>query len=273
MSTPTAMLLAALLAGPPAAGAATPDGALVLPWSEGRARPFLAGQAEAGTTSHLRAVAGWGQPWWLWGGLVADGWINRDMATGTAGARVALLLANLDVHWRVTRGFDRLPMPLAPSHAAVARGGGSTLHAWDFDLWGVVPTPGGFLTWEGLAVRLLGRPRDRHVFDEGVHGIVRPPWSGLASLGWVADLAGGDLQLGGSFDASALGRGDALRWRVGPTASWSITPRWRLRGQVLVTVASPDSLPLWTGLGGGVTIGYWTATDDGRALAAPAAAR
>jgi len=257
MPTLTAALLAALLAGPPAAPPAAEP-----PWSEGRPRLFLAGQAEAGTTQHLRAVLGWGQPHWLWGGLLADGWLNLDMATATAGARVALLLANLDVHWRVTRSFDRVAMAPLARHTEVAGGGASTLHAWDLDLWGAAPTPGGYLTWEAQATRLLGLPRDVHVFDEGVHGIVRPPWSGLASLGWLADLLGGDLQAGGLIDAALLGRGGAPRVRLGPMASWSITRRWTLRGQALLTVAGPDALPLLADLGGGLAIGYRDATGD-----------
>jgi hypothetical protein len=277
MTARSALMLALLLATPAAQGAAAVEPSLgaaeaepTLRWSDGEARPFLAGAAEVGSIAHLRGVAGWGQPHWLWGGLLVDGWVNRDMATGTAGARLALLLVNLDLHWRVTRNFDRLRMAPASRHDEVASGGASTLHAWDLDLWGVAPTPGGLLTWEAQATRLLGLPRDVDVFDEGVHAIVRPPWSGFASLGWLADLRGGDLQVGGSVDAAALGRGAGLRWRIGPSASWSLTPRWTLRGQVLVTVAGPDRLPLGAGLGGGVTIGYRTATGLDRPAPSPA---
>ena len=229
-------------------------------WSDGGARWFVAGQAEVGTTEHARAVAGFGRPWWLWGGAIADAWANRDMGTLTLGARAALLAVNVDVHWRVTRSWTRLAMPPLDRHAEVARGEGSTLHAWDLDVWGAVPTPGGFLLWEGQATRLLGASRDVHVFDEGVHGIVRPPWSGLASLGWVADLAGGTLNVGASADLSFLGRGDARRVRAGPMLSWNPSARWTVRGQLLFTLSSPDALPAWDALGGGIALGYRTAT-------------
>ena len=128
-------------------------------------------------------------------------------------------------------------MAPAASHAAIATGHGSTLNAWDLDLWGAVPTPGGYLTWEGQATRLLGTRRDREVFDEGVHAIVRPPWCGLI-----------------------LGRGDARRWRAGPQIAWALTPRWGLRGQGLFSLSSPDRLALWPSLGGGLVLGYTWAT-------------
>jgi hypothetical protein len=257
-------LLSLLLVGRPARAQETAP-APTPPWSEGTPRPFLAGQAEGGSNLHLRAIAGWGQPWWLWGGLIADGWLTPNMAYGGVGGRANLLLANLDVRWRTTRSFDRRPMTPAPRHAEVPGGGPTTLHAWDLDLWGVLPTPGGFLQWEGQATRLLGAGRDVHLYDEVVQAIVRPPWAGMASVGWVADLCGGALQIGASAEVAFLGRGDARRWRAGPQLSWTITPRWTLRGQALVTVAGPDALGFGTGLGGGLVLGWRTAT--GAALA------
>lgn len=262
-----AIALAAAAARASAAPTVSPAAAGAPWWSDGAVRPFLAAQAEVGTTEHVRAVAGVGRPWWLWGGAIADAWANADMATVTLGARAALLAANVDVHWRATRSWTRLPMAPLDRHTAVARGDGSTLHAWDLDAWGAVPTPGGYALWEAQATRLVGAPRDVHVFDEGVHAIVRPPWSGLASLGWVAALARGTLDVGASADLSFLGRGDAWRVRAGPMLSWNPSARWTLRGQLLFTLASPDALPAWDALGGGIALGYRTAT--GAAAAPP----
>jgi hypothetical protein len=271
MPTTSPVLGAVLLAAASMAWGAEPGGSpapalaptrpvLEVPWSEGPARPFVAAVAEVGTTQHLRVMGGWGQPHWLWAGLLADGWINGDVAIGTLGARAVLRAVNLDVHWRVTRNWSRVAMATAPRHDALATGRGSTLHAWDLDAWGGLPTPGGFLLWEAQATRLLGLSRDLDVFDEGVHGIVRGPWSGLVALGWVADLLGGDLQVGAGCDLAFLGRGDARRLRVGPQGSWTISRRWSLRGQVLVPVSGPDHLPLGPSLGGGLAIQWRDAT-------------
>jgi hypothetical protein len=247
-------------ATPPPAPPRTPP---ELPWSEGRSRPFLAALGEVGTTQHLRLAAGWGQPYWLWGGLLADGWVNGDFAIGTLGARAALRAVNIDLHWRVTRNWTRVAAAPADRHDQIATGGGSTLHAWDLDLWGGLPTPGGFLLWEGQVARLLGVSRDVHVFDELVHGYVRAPWSGLVSLGWVADLVSGDLQVGAGADLAFLGRGDARRLRVGPQGSWTISRRLALRAQVLVPVSGPDHLPLWPSLSGGLVLQWRDATGPG----------
>ena len=279
-----AALLLALAAGParadeadaaPAAGAALPAGSATAPspppdappasgWEAGTPRLFLAPLAEIGTTQHLRLVAGWGRPWWTWGGLLADAWLSDAFAIGTLGARLALRGVNLDAHWRVTRYWSRLPLPAAPSHDALATGGGTTTHAWDLDLWGGLPLLGGFLLWEGQATRMLGLSRQVDVFDEVTHGLVHGPWNGLASLGWVADLAGGALQLGAGVDAAFLGRATP-RWRAGPQGTWTFSPRWSLRGQLLLPVAGPDHLPLWPSLGGGLVLQWLDATEADRA--------
>jgi hypothetical protein len=261
--------LSLLLAAPAALGqgpAPAPGPAADRPaaWSEGPARPFLSVLGEVGTTQHLRVAAGWGQPHWMWAGLLADAWLSESFGIGTLGARLELRAVNLEAHWRVSRYWSRVPMAPAARHDEVARDGGSTTHAWDLDLWGGLPAPGGYLLWEGQASRLLGVSRQVHVFDEVVHGIVRAPWNGLVSLAWVADLLGGDLQLGAGGDLAFLGRGGARRWRVGPQGSWSLSRRWTLRGQLLVPVAGPDHLPLWPSLGGGLVIQWCEATGPGR---------
>jgi len=255
---------AALPSAPrPAPGPAPPT---VAGWDEGAARPFLAPLAEAGTTQHLRLVAGWGKPWWTWGGLLADAWLSDAFAIGTLGARLALRFVNLDARWRVTRYWSRLPLPAAARHDALVTGGGVTTHAWDLDLWGGLPLLGGWLLWEGQATRMLGLSRQVDVFDEVVHGLVHGPWNGLASLGWVADLLGGRLQLGAGADVAILGRATP-RWRVGPQGTWTLSPRWAVRAQLLVPVAGPDHLPLWPSLGGGLVVQWRDATGPDRPAA------
>lgn len=257
LAGPAAALALALL--PAAASAEAPPAG----WEAGPPRLFVASLAEAGTTQHLRIAAGWGRPWWTWGGLLADAWLSDAFAIGTLGARLALRGVNLDVHWRATRSFSRPPLPAAPRHDALPSGGASTTHAWDLDLWGGLPLLGGFLLWEGQATRMVGLPPTVDVFDEVVHGMVHGPWNGLVSLGWVADLAGGRLQLGAGADVAFLGRATP-RWRVGPQGTWTFSPRWALRGQLLLPVAGPDHLPLWPSLGGGLVLQWRDATGPGR---------
>jgi len=244
-----------------ALAAAWPAQARAGPPAEGEpARPLLAGLAEVGTTPHLRAIAGLGRPFERWVGVLADGWVNDSMTSATLGARFELQAVNLDLHWRATRRFTPAVLPPLAHHTALPSGPGQTVRALDVDLWGGLPAPGGYLLWEGQATRLLDLPASVHVFDEGVHGIVRPPWSGLASLGWVADLRGGDLQVGGTVELAFLGRGAARRVRAGPLLSWRLSTHLDLRGQLLWPVDGPDRLPLWPSLGGGLALGWRDAT-------------
>lgn len=254
---------------PPAAEVADPAApreehlrapALYTRWEGEEARPFAAVLAEAGTLLHLRLMAGHGQPYWQWVGLVGDAWVNGQMASATAGLRAVFRAVNADVHYRVTRSWSRVPMAPSPSHATLATGGGSTQRAVDGLLWGGLPTPHGYVIWEGQATLLLGLPRDVHVFDEATHAVVRPPWCGQASLGWVADLAGGDLQVGATAEVAFLGRGGDLRWRTGPLLAWTISRHWLLRAQLLWPVSGPDALPVADELGGGLLLGWRDAT-------------
>ncbi len=254
-------------AADPQAGAAPQEHlsapALFTQWEGEEARPFAALLVEAGTLLHLRVMAGHGQPYWQWVGLVADGWVDGQMASATAGLRAVYRAVNVDLHYRVTHDWERVPMAPALRHTALARGGGATHGAVDATLWGGLPTPRGYLLWEGQATLLTDLPRDVHVFDEGTHAVVRPPWSGLASLGWVADLAGGDLQVGATAEVAFLGRGGALRWRTGPLLAWAIGRHWLLRGQLLWPVSGPDALPVRDELGGGLLLGWRDATGPG----------
>lgn len=247
--------LAALApAGALAAGSGAP--------AEEPARPFLAGRAELGTTEHLRLSAGWGLPFERWAGASAGGWVDWAMATLTLGARVELQAVNLDLHWRATRRFTPASLPPLDRHRSLPEGAGETVHALEADLWGGLPVPGGFATYGADATRLLGLPRDVQVFDEGVHGIVRPPWSGKVSLGYLARLRQGALLAGGSADLAFLGRGQP-RVRAGPTVSWRISRRLDLGGQLLFQLSGPDRLPLLSSLGGGLVLGFRDATGRG----------
>lgn len=250
-------LAIALLAAPPAPVSAAAG------WSAGEPRPFLAWRGELGTAAHLQAVAGWGKPWWTWAGLSADAWANENVGAITVGLRASLLVVDLDVHWRGTRGWERVPMPPLERHREILTGRGSSYQAVDASLSGVLPLLGGFLLWEGVAVRTLDLPSGVHVMDESLHAIVAPPLAGLVSVGWVANLRGGALQAGGTVERIFTSRGGEPYLRAGPTFSWALGHRWGLRGSLLIPLSSPDALPLWPSLGGGLLLGYRDATRRG----------
>lgn len=248
------LLVAGLLLAPSRPGAAAS------PWSAGEPRPFLAWRAEAGTVLHLQGVVGFGKPWWTWGGVSADAWANENIGALTAGLRVSLLAADLDVHWRITRSWRRVPMAAIPVHRELEEGGGSTYQALDARLSGILPLLRGYLLWEGTLVRTLDLPSGTHLMDESIHAVVEPPLAGLAGLGWVADLRGGALQLGGSVERIFTSRGGDPYVRAGPSFSLALGGGLALRGSVLFPLSSPDRLPFRTGLAGGLVLGWRGAT-------------
>lgn len=268
MARAAGIMLLLVLAGagraepPPAAAQAELAAA---PWSAGAARPFVAWRAELGSTAHLQGTVGFGQPWWLWGGLDVDVWASPDYAVAAARLKANLLLANLGVGWRWNHYWKRVAMPPRRSHDAFAEGGGSTFQALDVGLDGAVPTPGGYALWNVQAARLLGVRSDVHVLDEAVHAIVKPPWSGAVGVGWVADLRSGDLQVGISAEAIVDARPGPLLVRVGPQASWSISRHWEARLRLVTQVTSPDRLGFRDDLNGAVLIGWRDATGRGPA--------
>lgn len=251
--TRLALALLVLLTAPRFSGAASE-------WSAGAARSFLAWRGEVGTVAHLQGALGYGKPWWTWAGLSADAWANENIGALTAGLRVALLAADLDVHWRVTRSWRRVPMAPLPDHRELDEGGGSTYRSVDATLSGVLPTPRGYLLWEGRLLRTLDLPAGTHMMDESLHAVVAPPLAGLAGLGWVADLRSGRLQAGASVERIFTSRGGDPYLRAGPVFSLDLGGGLDLRGSVLFPFTSPDRLPFWTGLSGGLVLGWRGAT-------------
>jgi hypothetical protein len=249
-----ATLAAMLVLAQPAAPAGGGD------WSEGAARPFVAWRAEAGTAAHLQVQAGWGQPWWRHVAAQANGWLTTEAGVATAGLKVDLLAADLTVGWRLTRHWTQEMMPAAASHGSLLRDDGSTYQAVDAALSGVIPTPGGFVTWEASVVRTLDVAEGLHLRDDALQAIIAAPWGGQVAAGWVADLQGGALRVGGRVETVFDGRAGTPLWRLGPALNWTFGPHWFVRGYLTVPVSSPDTLPLVSATGGMVLAGWRDAT-------------
>ncbi|HSM92781.1 MAG TPA: hypothetical protein VLT47_07800 [Anaeromyxobacteraceae bacterium] len=253
-----AFLLAA--AGTARAQEASPP-APIGQWSEGPARPFLAGRVDAGL--YLRAIgaAGWGKPHWMWGGAQAQAITSYQFGAVAGGVRLNLLAVDVEVDLRRTRSYRHRFLDPVASHRSsglTARGLGlQDYGSLDVDLSGPVPTPGGLAFWEVMWVSVLDAPAGVHVYEEWNH-VVQGRDSVTFKLGWLASLFGTRLRVGPVGEAIALpGRGAAV-WRAGLAGTWRITPRLELVGIAAIVVDSPDRLALLDGMDGSLALrGTW----------------
>lgn len=250
-------LLAAAAAGP--ARADEPQDH----WQQGEARPFLSAQVDLGSSEHAAFAAGWGKPHAMWGGLLVQGFLTTDAAALRLGGKIDLQAIALEAGLRLDSSFRSLPLPDASRHTRIPDGNGFDSRLLDLSASGGLPLGPGFALFEVLGVRQLSSLGHVQVFDDLLRIAYRPPWLATASAGWVAQLRGGALLLGGRAQwAFATGRSGDPFIRLGPVAYWRLQPHLALAGELLYPASTPDRLELADRVAGFVVLSFTAATGD-----------
>lgn len=242
-----------LLAGAPA-GAAEP-------WSDGVARPFVAGRIEAGLHGRLLAQLGWGKPHWAWAGVQGAALVTSEFAGVEAAARAALPFLDAQVALRGTRAFDApFLAPLDAHREAELSGSGSRLRVVDAGLSGVVPALRGLAAWELEWVRPL-ELEGAHVFEPVWHVAIGPSGAGAFRLGWLAGPFRGRVRVGPFAEAVRLfGREEGTVWRAGGALAAALGPRLSLVARGLFPLDGPDRFRTWTATYGTLALRWSFAT-------------
>jgi hypothetical protein len=257
-----AVSLAALaaLAGlaPLAARADVPED----PWEKDEPRPFLSSTVELGVPEHLELAAGYGKPFFLWGGLQAEAWLAPDFAAAVLSLRANLRAVDLVAGLRTTRSFRIMPLSDVHRHESLPRAGGFTYRTLDLTGSGGLPVAGGLAFWQLQAVHLLDAPRGSQVY-ELLQGLVcRPSWCASAQAGWLLQLRQGALSAGpwGEWAFQNGRSGTAPLVRAGALLSWRLWPHVQLQGGLLYPVSDPDRLPFTNRVHGALVLSYGIAT-------------
>ncbi|MET0342781.1 MAG: hypothetical protein ABW252_17370 [Polyangiales bacterium] len=234
-------------------------------WSSEPIRPFLGAVIDAGSSVRARMLAGYGRPHWTWAGLELEAATTTDVALAAVRARVALVVADVGLAYRVSRSYR---------HTWVAREQGysdgdlegrprARYRSLDLDVWGVVPIPHSLLQWEVEAVRLYGVPRGVDVYEEWLRAPVRPPWSLATRLAYAYTFLNERASAGLMLEWLWLGQraGGGLT-RIGPLLGYAFTPHWEVNVLLTTPVHSPDDLTLFTGLYGTARVRWRFATGE-----------
>jgi hypothetical protein len=234
------------------------------PWDQGKARLFLSGGFDIGTSEHTELAAGYGKPFHQWGGLQAEGWIGTDFAAAAMGLRANLRAVDLAAALRSTRTWKVMPLPDVDRQESLPTGGGFTYRTLDLSGSGGIPTPGGFAIWQVQAVRFLDPPGGAQIYEQVLRLACKPPWCATAQAGWLLSLRQGALLAGPAVEwAFRTGRGDATPLiRVGPLLSWRLWPHIQLQGGFRYPVSDPDRLPFQARLRVFLVLSYGVATGE-----------
>jgi hypothetical protein len=234
-------------------------------WDKGEFRPFVSAALSIGAVSSLEVAGGYGQPFWIWGGVEASALTTLDFGMLSLGPRVSLVVADLSLKRRINHTYSHgfLPEQETYSGSFVEDEHGPNIDygAWDASLNGIFPTPGGLGLYELAATRVDGVPEDRDLFEEWQRVVMREDWVYVVRLGWNAWLFQERLAAGvlGEF-LTTEDRGNT--WRVGPMLDYRFTDHFSATLVYTVPVVSPDTLGPWTGSWGTVRVRYALATGE-----------
>lgn len=234
-------------------------------WGSSKARPFLAGLADAGGLLRTKWMVGYGKPHWMWAGVEGEGVTTSEMGLSTVRARLAFLIVDAAVAYRKTWSYRRSWVDREASYRDDDLRGGdkAAYHSLDLWLWGLIPVGSGYFDWEVESVHLLGVPRGKDLYEEWLRVVVRPSWAVAGRFGYVQTFKKGRLGFGVLGEWIWPGP-RASTYRVGPLVNYAFNPRWDIALLMTTVVKSPDELSFYNGLWGTLRARYRFAFGDKR---------
>jgi hypothetical protein len=234
------------------------------PWDQGKARLFLSGGFDIGTSEHTELAVGYGKPFHQWGGLQAEGWLGTDFAAAAVRLRASLRAVDLAAALRSTRTWKIMPLPDVDRQESLPTGGGFTYRTLDLSGSGGIPTPGGFAIWQVQAVRFLDPAGGAQIYEQMLRLACKPPWCATAQAGWLLRIRQGALLAGPRAEwAFQTGRsGKTPLIRVGPLVSWRVWSHVQLQGAFLYPISDPDRLSVTAKATGFLVLSYRVATGE-----------
>jgi hypothetical protein len=228
----------------------------------GESRAFASGLVELGLPEHAVLAAGYGKPFYLWGGAQAEGWLGLDFTSFSGALRANLRAVDLVVGLRTTKTWRIMPLPDEPHHDALPTDGGFTYRTLDLGASGGLPVPGGFAVWQVQAVHFLDPPQGVQIYEQLLRVACKPPWCADALAGWLVEARRGALLAGPVADwAFVTGRSGVDPFiRVGGALQWRLWPHVNLVGSFLYPISSPDHLGFGDSITGQVGFSYTFAT-------------
>jgi hypothetical protein len=236
-------------------------------WESGETRAFVAAAPQLGAVSSLELNAGYGKPYFIWGGLEGSALTTFDFGMLAVGPRVSALVVDVSLKRRWNQAYSHGFLPRRDSYTGAfvegEHGAAAAYEAWDFSLGGFFPSFHGFGLYEFAATRVEGVPADRDLFEEWHRVVMSKDWVYAVRLGLALQLL--DKKLAAGVLGEWLTTGDrGSTWRVGPLVDYQFTDHLSAGLVYTVPVSSPDSLGAWTGSWGTLRVRYTWASAESR---------
>jgi hypothetical protein len=252
----------------PPASTGTDQAVVARYWELGRSRPFLAANVEAGFPYlRPRFLAGYGRPFWSFlaveaypvlslGGIGPYAGISAGIPglTLRAGGRYfypfTRTLLDPQEHYERT-DIERLEGPKA-DYLAYEAEAAATAPLFSGSIFGVL-----------TGYRVSHVSPNYHLFEEGLHAVMEPPYIWRARLGYLLALSrNGAIRVGAAGEVIGLPGRDEFVVRAGVLGSVSISAEVDVQVSLIPVLASPDRLGIAGGDFGQLGIRYRIATDS-----------
>lgn len=237
-------------------------------WSKQRPRAFVSGRIDAGIPyAKPQVAAGYGKPHDTFVAVEAFGLSTNTFGAGYVGVRFELPFLWVTAGPRYTasylRGYLDPRESFLTSDVEAHRGSTARYWAFDADVGGYLPAPGGGLLWNVLATAVTNAPAGTYLFEESTRAVMATPWVVTGRLGYLLFAGPNDvLKVGVLSEYLSIPARRARIVRVGPIAALKITDHLDAIATVTLVVASPDNLSLTQGAWGIAGVRYKWASGD-----------
>lgn len=234
-------------------------------WQAQLARWFITADVSIGVLNRVRGSAGYGKPYWLWGGIDLQAATTTEFGTLSAGLRGDLLLVNAMIAVRSTWSYERRqPRPEAfydddaLSDTTQPRNTYSSLDAW---MWGYIPIEPTLGYWELCATWLPTMPDDAAIFEEYHRYTSDRDVVVMIRGAWWYELLKKRIWLGPAGDVVGS-EGRKVLVRVGGSVNIQLTVHTTVQLLLTVPIFYPDDINWFTQSWGIARLNWQWASDE-----------
>jgi hypothetical protein len=219
-------------------------------WAEAEPRWFFAATLELGYPyARPKLAVGRGRPHWSWVGIEALPIVTFEGAGVYGGLRLELPHFDVRAGARYFSPFDRSFLPEEDDYERIdierADGTPGRYAAYELELTGHVPIPGGTLFGVATGMYVSGIDHGHHLYEDSLKVVMAPPFAWRGRLGYLFAFGPNDsIGVGPATELIGLpGRGE-LVWRGGLVAVAVISASLDVQASLLPVIASPDTIGL-----------------------------
>ncbi len=237
-------------------------------WDMGSARPFVSTTIDVGFLyARPRLSLGYGKPFNMWAGVDMNPIATATGVGAYGGLRLQVPFFDLRAGARGFYAFQHSFLAPQASYSTVdlmnTAGPQSRYVTLEADLSGGIPAGPGSILVVLTASAVQGVPSGYYVYEETLRVITDPPAIYRARTGYALRIGPeGAARVGLVGEVLDLPGRNALVYRAGVVASFTIDDHLEALGLLMIPVASPDSIGIAGGDFGELGLRYRWATGE-----------